>query len=712
LIEGAADLQEVLRLDESLWVATSAPTAVFRADLEFLTLVDTDRDGRIHTDELKAAIRWLLDRLADVSRLPEGLGELPLSAIRSDTPEGEALINSAAYVLESLGASQQSISLDQVRRFEASVQSLPLNGDGVLVPEAAAEPDLKAFIEEVIASLGGTADVSGKAGVTEEQVQQFMAAVSDYLAWREQGQVPSQQASTPLMPLGPRTPQAYSLLCAHADKVDLFFAQCRLVGFEPGASQRIGDRQAELAALDISSSQAVGSFLVQAPLAQPTPNGVLPLCGEALNPAYREWVAALREQVLQPVLGSVGETLSEAQWESAKQFLSPYASYMAAKKGAQVQAVPVERLLAYRDGRLAECAQALIEADREVAQVMEGVARVEQLLLYHQGLMRLVNNFVSFPQLYDPDERALFEMGSLVIDGRWFNLAVQAQDVAAHKQTASQGCFFTMYLEVTGAEAAKKFHVAVPVTSGRRGNLAVGKRGVFFDIEGREYIARVVDIIEQPISLQEALATPFVRIGRSLAGRIESLAGAAEKRLEAGVERVTTAAAVPAPAQAPTAASRAGMLMGAGVAIAAISSALAFIVKTLTTMSPLQIVLGAVGIVLAVMVPLSIVAVIKLRRRDLSALLEGCGWAINARMRLTRAQGRSFCVRKDYPRGAKGAPPPAWIKTVLAIVLLIELLVVAVLGARMLSACLAWRSAARQAPVAPLQKAQPPAAKP
>ena len=69
LIQTPADLQEVLRFDESLWVATSTLISVFRADPQFLTLVDTDRDGRIHTDELKAAIRWLLDMLADTSRL-------------------------------------------------------------------------------------------------------------------------------------------------------------------------------------------------------------------------------------------------------------------------------------------------------------------------------------------------------------------------------------------------------------------------------------------------------------------------------------------------------------------------------------------------------------------------------------------------------------------------------------------------------------------
>ena len=40
-------------------------------------------------------------------------------------------------------------------------------------------------------------------------------------------------------------------------------------------------------------------------------------------------------------------------------------------------------------------------------------------------------------------------------------------------------------------------------------------------------------------------------------------------------------------------------------------------------------------------------------RRELSAILEGSGWAINARMRLTRKQGKAFTQRPRSPKGAK-----------------------------------------------------------
>ena len=65
---------------------------------------------------------------------------------------------------------------------------------------------------------------------------------------------------------------------------------------------------------------------------------------------------------------------------------------------------------------------------------------------------------------------------------------------------------------------------------------------------------------------------------------------------------------------------------------------------------------GVAAAVLAVMMPVSAMAVAKLRKRDLSAILEGCGWAINARMRLTFAQGRMFTETPAYPDGARGVP--------------------------------------------------------
>jgi hypothetical protein len=99
-----------------------------------------------------------------------------------------------------------------------------------------------------------------------------------------------------------------------------------------------------------------------------------------------------------------------------------------------------------------------------------------------------------------------------------------------------------------------------------------------------------------------------------------------------------------------------GLLIGLSVGFAALGSALAFIIKSLAGVHPLTILAGIVAALLMVVLPLMIVAVAKLRRQDVSVLLEGCGWAVNARMRLDRRQRRHFTHPGPYPPGAKGTP--------------------------------------------------------
>ena len=142
-----------------------------------------------------------------------------------------------------------------------------------------------------------------------------------------------------------------------------------------------------------------------------------------------------------------------------------------------------------------------------------------------------------------------------------------------------------------------------------------------------------------------------------LTGKIESITADAEKKFDkktsSAVETVSSTPA--APAKTPMMASSGGMLMGAGVALAALGSSLAYISNKLIE-NPWVIIAALAIAVLAVMLPISIVAYMRLRKRDLSAILEGSGWAINARMRLTRKQGRFFTMRPGYPKDSHGIP--------------------------------------------------------
>ncbi len=245
------------------------------------------------------------------------------------------------------------------------------------------------------------------------------------------------------------------------------------------------------------------------------------------------------------------------------------------------------------------------------------------------------------------------------MDGRRFNLAVKVGDLATHAKMARTSEIFVLYVEVNPGKP-HAFTLAVPVTAGGKGNLCLGKHGVFQHVDGRQYDVVVADLIENPISILEAMVAPFKKIGSLVTGKIESMTTEATKALEKETQEAvsevketaskaasastaaTPASARKAPRGQGMAAGAAGMAAGWGVAIAALGSSLAYVTKTLSSLSLLTILGGIAGAVLAVVLPASLVTAIRLRRRDLSAILEGSGWAINARMRLTWSLSRYF----------------------------------------------------------------------
>jgi hypothetical protein len=651
-VAGADDLAHVPELDESLWVATSAPNVAFRCDPALLQHLDSDANGRIYTNEVKQAVRWLQAALADFA----GLGRedtVALDALRADTPVGQSLRRSCRFVLDSLQVDDNKITLDQVRRLVAERRRQPLNGDGVLVPEAAADAATRDLLRDIIACTGGADDCSGAKGVNTELFEAFCADVDSYLAWLEVGRLPAGAGPAPAKPFGEATEQMHALLSRHRAAVDHFFELCLLRQFQ--ANEAAGGKSAELPAM--TDAAAVHAYLLTMPIAVPVARAELPLEADRLNPAYREWVEALVPTVLQPVLGhAAGGVLTLADWRRVKQALAPFDAYAAARQGDRVAGLPEAKLQAYRDAGLRESVAALIRADREVGTLLNSVRDVEKLLLYQRHLPRLLNNFVNFGQLYATDERALFEMGSVVLDGRWFNFAVAVADINQHAEIAKAGNIFTMYIEITGQPAMQPFTIAVPATSGAKGNLVVGKQGVFFDIDGKEYDARIVRILENPISVREALVAPFVRLWDFVMGKIEKMAGASEKELQKTTDTLITAPpAAAAPAAAPV-----GLLMGLSVSVAALGSALAFMTKTLADMGWARALGGLLGALAALSAPVLLLAFLKLRRQDFSSLLEGCGWAINVRMRPDRPQRRQFTCGVPYPADATGIPRRRW----------------------------------------------------
>ncbi|MBT3275177.1 MAG: hypothetical protein HN368_18630, partial [Spirochaetales bacterium] len=156
----------------------------------------------------------------------------------------------------------------------------------------------------------------------------------------------------------------------------------------------------------------------------------------------------------------------------------------------------------------------------------------------------------------------------------------------------------------------------------------------------------------------EAATSPFKRLGRMVTGKVEAITQESQAQLTSFATGDVNAFAAQQPA-APKPGGLlggGGILLGGSVAFAAIGSAIAYITNTLSNLAWWQFLAGIFGAIVLVILPATILAVIKLRRRDLSAIIEASGWSVNARMRLTHRLGLRFTTRPDFPKGAKGIP--------------------------------------------------------
>ncbi|TDI13638.1 MAG: hypothetical protein E2P07_00720 [Acidobacteria bacterium] len=95
------------------------------------------------------------------------------------------------------------------------------------------------------------------------------------------------------------------------------------------------------------------------------------------------------------------------------------------------------------------------------------------------------------------------------------------------------------------------------------------------------------------------------------------------------------------------------MLLVGGVAFAAVGSSLVYLIRTLSQISLLKAGLALLSLVLVVALFSALSGWNKLRKRDMSALLEACGWAVNFRMYMTRRLGYLFSHTPHLPKGAR-----------------------------------------------------------
>jgi hypothetical protein len=650
------DLVHLDELDAKLWVALACPTRGLELDPHTLELLDGDGDGRIRVGDVKQAVRWVCSLLVDPSELFEGRAALPLASIDASSPEGKELRASARRVLANLGKPEASeITPLQTKDNAAIFAGTLFNGDGVVSPEAAEADEATAqAIRDVVAALGGTDDRSGKAGVDRAKVEAFFEQAAAFVAWDAEG---ARESAT--MPAGERSAAAHAAWHAVHEKLDDYFTRCALAAMDARGAGALNPAEADLSALGARSLSQRSEALAALPVARIEPNRALPL-REGLNPAYVDAIAALRTDCVEPLLGP-RETLSETEWRALGERLSAHRAWLASKPASSVESLGAARLRELLEAGAKAKIEALIVKDEALEPEAKAVAAVDKLAHYYAHLASLLRNFVNFADFYGRTERASFQAGTLLLDGRAFDLCLRVTDAGKHASLAGQSMTCLAYCDC--ARGGEKMSIVAAITNGDAEFLMVGRNGVFIDRRGDEWDATVTSIVEQPISVRQAFWAPYKRVARFVGTQFERFASARDAESnalleqEAGTLSPAAAAAAPAPAAPPASpafdvARFTGVLAAVGLAIGAIGTALAAIVSGFLELAWWQMPVAVGGALLVVSGPSMLLATLKLRQRNLGPLLDASGWAINTRARVNVPFGASLTQLAELPPGS------------------------------------------------------------
>ena len=655
-LESGADLLNLEQLDQKLWVALSCPVKGLELDEATLKLIDSDGDGRIRTPELIAAIKWAAPRLKDVGVLLNGTDGLPLSAINDATPEGKIVLSSAKQILANLGkkgaaAITVADSSNTAQIFSAS----PLNGDGVIPPEATEDPAVQALIKDIIACLGGTADRTGSLGVTAMQIDTFFGELTAYAAWV------SNSAAKDIAVLGEATDAAVAALKAVRPKVEDFFGRCRLAAFDGRAAIALNRAESEFLAIAAKDLKITADEVAGFPLARIEGGRALPLA-DGVNPAWAAALATLSAAAVVPVLGAGKTALTEADWAALNAKFAPYETWLGSKAGSAVEKLGLARIKEILGGPGKEALAALVARDQALEPEFKAISDVDRLAHYHRDLRDLLHNFVNFADFYSRDRWAIFQAGTLYLDSRSTELCIRVEGV---NPLAAMSKIYLAYCSCTRAGGAT-MNIAACFTQGASDFLFVGRHGIFYDRQGRDWDAVITHLVDNPISLRQAFWSPykkFVRLIDEMAAKRAAAADAAAndrlgKVADKAVDAAATAAANSAiqaaqPAPPPPRKLDVGVVAALGVAVGAIGGALATVSAKLAELHPWQIPLVFLALMLAISLPAVIIAWLKLRQRTLGPILDANGWAINGRVKINIPFGTALTDVAVLPPGAK-----------------------------------------------------------
>jgi len=658
VIKSGDDIACLRDLDQKLWAVLTMPSRqhLLRDALEQL---DGDKDGRIRVPDILNAVDELKAALLSLDSLFEQSDKISLGQT-ADENLRQAIVNVNQIISEKPVSSQTSsenasshqsqdlsTDLSGIDKAISLFSKLPLNGDGVAVPESTDDVLLKNVIGKLIGAGYSAADAGGAQGVDAASVEKFTTDARACLAWaRELEKNPG------LLPADEKSGEAFSLFNDIRLRMDDYFRRCKLLAMAeaPAATKEL---ETAFSAI-LSQTVAPDSEALQAlPVAFPHSDGILHLEGP-LHPEYEKKVRAFFALVDSPQGKS--NKVTQAEWEAAAARFSAYGGWLSSKPLVNAEALGAETLASMMESQDLVKIAALIEADKKMADVPLQLQRLRAVALLKRDFLRILKNFVNLDDFY-LHRRGIFQSGRLFLDSRELELCLDVTNAAAHAATAGLSSMYLIYCDLTKKDGLKKSIMAA-FTAGDADDIFVGRNGIFYDTENNDWDAVITKVVVQPISIREAFFSPYKWFVRTVEELAMKRAAAAEKESmdkmkDSAGAVVATKGGAPGGAGLPAAAKKidVGTVAAIGVALGSIGAMVTGSLGIFFGMG-VWMPVGILGVILLISGPSMILAYMKLRRRNIGPLLNAEGWAVNGKLKINVPFGTTLSHLSTLPAGS------------------------------------------------------------
>ncbi|MDO4496230.1 MAG: hypothetical protein Q4B58_00130 [Bacteroidales bacterium] len=440
-------------------------------------------------------------------------------------------------------------------------------------------------------------------------------------------------------PFGDQTDAVEAAYKALDAKVKDFFMRAQLAKYAQEGTAALDVQVAQIEAISAENLTAKMEEIAAYPIARIDGSNIIPFDAD-INPAWTaQWnviKAACKGE----------KAVTEELWS---------------KLGNSIQA--------YRDYQKSiDIKETDIKLDEETITVQ----MVDKLLHLTRDFYTLLKNYVTLQDFYCPDTKAIFQAGTLLIDQRTCDLCVRVADAGAVAAQAPKSGMYLITCACSSKVYNESFSITAAMTVGDVDDLFVGKNCIFYDRKGRDFDAKVTAIIENPISIRQAMWTPYKKMAKLIEDNINKFAAEKENEVSASTtsainEKTDSVKAdlakTPEEAKkeaAPTTgfdiAKYAGIFAAVGMAVGMIGSALVAVGKGLMGLTWWQFPLVILAILLLISGPSMFIAWSKLRKRNLAPLLNANGWAVNAQAKVNIPFGETLTQQAKYPKVVASDP--------------------------------------------------------